>query len=138
MAVIGAWTKGKLVLGGVDLTDHTASFALTMGAEEVDITTFGDDTRQFDGGYKNWALVAELDQDFAASKTHATLFSNVGSTISVGAAFHSTLAIGSTNPWFNGSGVLLEYNPLDGEPGGRLTANIRIRGNGTLSASTST
>jgi len=73
MAVIGAWTKGFLKLGGVDLTDHTVSFALTQGAEEVDITTFGDDTRQFAAGYKNWSLTAELDQDFAASKTHQTL-----------------------------------------------------------------
>ena len=138
MAVIGAWTKGFLKLGGVDLTDHTASFAISQGAEEVDITTFGDDTRQFDGGYKNWALVAELDQDFAASKTHATLSTLLGSTLAVVARWHSTLAVGSTNPNFNGGGVLLEYPPLDGEPGGRLTVNIRIRGNGTLSASTST
>ena len=138
MAVIGGWTKGYLALDGTDLTDHTVSFALTQDAEEVDVTTFGDDTRQFQAGYKNWALVAELDQDFASSKTHATLSTLLGSTLSVVARWHSTKAVGSTNPNFTGGGVLLEYPPLDGSPGERLTVNIRIRGNGTLSASTST
>ena len=138
MAVIGAWTKGFLKIGGVDLTDHTVGFALSQGAEEVDLTTFGDATRQFGAGYKNWSLTAELDQDFAAGKTHATLSTMLGSTMSVVCRWHSTLAVGSTNPQFSGGGVLLEYPPLDGSPGERLTVNISIRGNGTLSASTST
>lgn len=138
MAAIGGWTKGYLALGGVDLSDHTLGFALTQGAEEIDMTTFGDATRQFGAGYKNWALTAELDQDFAASKTHATLSTLLGSTLSVVCRWHSTLSVGSTNPQFEGGGVLLEYPPLDGAPGERLTVKISIRGNGTLTASTST
>lgn len=138
MAAIGAWTKGYLKLGGVDLTDHTLGFALTQGAEEIDMTTFGDATRQYGAGYKNWALTAEMDQDFAAASVHATLSTLLGSTLAVVARWHSTLAVGSTNPNFTGGGVLLEYPPLDGSPGERLTVNISIRGNGTLSASTST
>jgi len=138
MAVIGAWTKGFLKLGGKDFTDHTLGFALTQGADEVDLTTFGDDTRQFGAGYKNWALSAELDQDFGSSSVHATLQAAYGSTIDVVCRWHSTLAVGSTNPNFTGTGVLLEYSPLDGTPGERLTVKVSIKGRGTLAASATT
>jgi len=136
MAAVGAWTKGWLKLGGVDLTDHTLGFALTQGADEVDLTTFGDATRQFGSGYKNWALAAELDQDFAAAKTHATLQAAYGTDITVKCRYHSTLAVSATNPEFYGTGTLLEYSPLDGTPGERLTVKVSIKGKGTLGAST--
>lgn len=138
MAAIGGWTKGYIALGGVNLTDHCRTFSLTQNAEEIDMTTFGDETRQFQGGYKNWALTAEFDQDFAAGSVHATLSTLLGSTLSVACRWHSTLAVGSTNPQFSGGGALLEYAPLDGSAGERLLVNVSIRGNGTLSASTST
>lgn len=137
MATFGPWTAGKFVLGGTDLSDHVRSATLSYGAEAVDVTAHQDLTRINKGGLKTWALTLEMNQDFAASKVHATLFSLVGSSLSI-ALRASTLPAGATNPHFTGTGMLESYPPFGGEVGDNLTTEISIVSAGTLAASTST
>lgn len=128
-------TDTSVVIAGVDLSDHVRSITLNYNSEPQDITAMGDTTRNRIGGLLDWNISIEFNQDFAANEVDATLFSNVGSTVTfVGKP--TSDAVSSTNPSFSGTALLSSYQPINGSVGDVHTTTIQLEAAGTLTRAT--
>lgn len=128
--------NAHLTLGGVDLSDHVRSVTLSYSAEVQDITAMSDDTRNRLGGLKDWSISVEFNQDYAAGKVDATLFSLVGTSVAV-VLRPDAGAVGATNPEFTGSAILESYQPVGGAVGDAHVSPVVLQGNGDLARATS-
>lgn len=126
----------KLWLGGYNLTGYMNAMGLEYGAEMLDDTVFGDDTKSSKGGLKNWSAEVEFHQDYASGSVDATLFSIVGSTVAVVIRPVKATAVGPTNPNYTGNGTIESYNPMGGAVGELASASVSIQCAGTLSRAT--
>lgn len=118
-------TDYSVTINSVDLSDHVRSVTLDYSAETQDDTAMGDSTRSNAGGLKNWTLTVEFLQDYAASEVDATLFSIVGTAVN----WHvvpTSGAVSATNPKFNASGLVQDYNPQAGSVGDIAVAQVTI------------
>lgn len=129
-------TDASLVINSVDLSDHVRSVTLNYEAELQDDTTMGDDTRTNLGGLKNWSMDVEFTQNYDASKVDATLFSIVGSAVTV-VLKPTSAAVGATNPSYTGTGVIGSYSPIGNSVGDLAVAPVTIAAAGTLTRATS-
>ena len=125
-------TDAVLDIDGTDLSDHGTQVSITYEAEAQDDTVFGDDTRSNAGGLKSWSMSIEFLQDFAASEVDATLFPLVGTTVTVKARGDSA-AISTTNPSYEGTGLIQSYDPFGNSVGDMATASVSVQPAGTLS-----
>lgn len=122
---------------GTDLSDHAHQLQLEYSADEVEDTNFGDDTHlMMANSLKNWTLTVTFAQDYDASSVDDTLFSKVGSSVTVKVRPDAG-AIAATNPEFTGSAILTSYPPLGGSIGERLTTEATFQAAGDLSRNTS-
>lgn len=118
--------------GGTDLSDHVRDVNLQYGAEGVDDTVMGNDTRSVIAGLKEWSLEVEFAQDYDASKVDATLFPLVGAVAFEVTVRNKSGAVSATNPNFYGNVILESYPPLAGEVGGLATTRAVFRPAGDL------
>lgn len=123
-------------INSVDLSDHVRQVTINYAAELIDDTVMGDSTRSRIGGLKDWSMTIEFLQDFAASEVDVTLFSLVGTTFTVEVRPTSDAA-SATNPSYEGTGILENYNPLGNSVGELAMAPITIQSAGDLSRATS-
>ena len=130
------FTDASLVINSVDLSDHVQSVTLNYEAELQDSTCMGDDTRLNTGGLKNWSMDVQFAQDYASNEVDATMFSIVGSGVTV-VLKPTSGAVSSTNPSYSGTGVIGSYNPLGNSVGDLATAPVTIASGGTLTRATS-
>ena len=128
-------TDASVTIGGVDLSDHGVDVSVSYEAEAQDDTAFGDSTRQFTGGLKNWTMEFTFKQDFAAAKVDATLFPLVGTSGPV-AVKPTSGAVSATNPNYNGTGLFTSYAPFGNGVGDSATASLSVVAAGDLSRST--
>lgn len=124
-----------LSVNSVDLSDHVRSVTLTYNAEELDDTAGGDTHRSRIGGMKDWSLQVEFNQDFAAAKVDATIFSLVGTTTAIEVR-PDTDAVSATNPKFTGNVLVTEYSPLANGVGELATTSATWPGSGALTRAT--
>jgi hypothetical protein len=129
-------TDASVVINSVDLSDHVKSITLNYAADMNDDSAMGDTTHSRIGGLLDWSMDIELQQDYAASKTDATLFALVGTTFTVTVKPTSS-AVSATNPSFSGTGILESYPPIAGAVGDEALASITIQSAGTLTRATS-
>ena len=130
MAVF-VFTNASLTVNGVDLSDHVQSVTLNYEAELQDDTVMGDTTRSNIGGLKNWSMDVQFVQDFAASKVDATLFSIVGSAVTV-ILIPVNATVTATNPSYTGTGIIGSYSPLGNSVGDLAVSPVTIAPAGTL------
>ena len=112
----------------VDLSDHVQSVTISYSAELLGATVMGDTSRRRVAGLKDWSMTVALRQDFDASKVDATIFSDVGVERAVKVRKSKTDAISSTNPEFQGNGMVESYPPLSGGVGGMSSTMVSIMG----------
>ena len=122
----------------VDLSDHVRSVTIAYGAEILDKTAMGDSSRTRIAGLKDWSCDIEFNQDFAAAKVDATLFSLVGSTDFAIKIKAVNSAPSATNPQFAGRVLLESYPPLGNAVGELATVSVTFQGDGDLSRETTT
>lgn len=130
-------TDAYVSVGGVDLSDHNISAEVTYDAEALDDTAMGDSTRSNAGGLKNWSMALEFFQDYAASKTDATIQPLVGSTTTCTVRAVSTGGVSATSPNYTGLGLIQSYNPISGNIGDMAKASVTVVAAGDLSRATS-
>lgn len=124
-------TNAYVQLNAVDLSDHVKSVTLNYSAEAVDDTAMGDTTKSRIGGLKDWSLEIEFQQDYASGKVDATLFDLVGTTFAVAVRPVNT-TISSTNPEYQGTGLLESYKPMGGSVGELHMAPVTIQASSAL------
>lgn len=130
-----AFTDASVVINAVDLSDHVRSVTLNVEAEDLEDTAMGDTFRSRIGGLKDWSVDIEFNQDFASSEVDATIFTILGTVVTV-TVKPTSAAVSTTNPSYSGSVLISEYNPLDGSVGDLATTSVSWPGAGTLTRAT--
>ena len=128
-------TDVSVSINSVVLSTLTTTVSINYEKESVEVTAFGDTFRQFTGGLGNVTCDVTLNQDFAASKTEATVFPLVGTTTTL--VFKPTSgAVSSTNPSYTITGAYLtSHTPINGGVGELATTDLSFQG-GTLTKAT--
>jgi hypothetical protein len=117
-----------VTVNGVDLSNHISQATIETSFDEVDVTSFGSTYKEILQGVGDATITLSLFQDFAAGSVDATLWplSQSGSSFPV-TVKPTNAAVGATNPRFDMTGVLLNYNPVDGSMGDASSTEVTIR-----------
>ena len=111
---IGASTNAQVFINSVDVSDHVHKVTVEDTRDSVDITAMGATSKAVTKGLGDAKITIELYQDFAASKTHATLQPLIGSATTVPVEVRPVNgARSATNPAALMYGLLMTYNFLD-------------------------
>lgn len=129
MAVLSL-TNAVITVGGTDLSTYANSITLNYEIDSVEATGFGGN-HNFVGGLQNNSVEVTFMQDFASTKTEATIFPVVGTqtTITVKAV---NAATATTNPLYTISNAYLAaHTPVAGGVGELAVTSLTFTG-GTL------
>ena len=130
MAVI-VLTNAFVSVGGVDLSDHSNTVTVNYEIDSVEVTAFGDAGHKFTGGLQNNSIEVTFHQDYAASKTEATLYPLVGTTTTVIVKPNGSTT-SATNPSYTlSSAFLAAHSPVAGAVGELAATSVTFTG-GTL------
>ena len=109
----------------VDLTTYVTSVEVVKATDSVEITSMSATAvngHTFTGGLQNNTVTINFNQDFAATKVHATLTGLVGVPTTVVVRPTSAIAAAGTNPDFTLTSALCsEYRPVMGAVGDLAT-----------------
>ena len=133
---IYVWNSARVTINGVNLSNRCRAATLTYNAERIEATAHTDTARVYLGGFKEWTMDFEFNQDHAAANVDATLFPLVGSSTVVVTIRPTTAAVSATNPEYTGTATLLEYSPFTGTLGEAATADVSFVSGGTLTRGT--
>lgn len=123
-------TNASITINSVDLSSLSNNVEINYEIEAVETTSFGGN-RSFTGGLQNNTVTVEIMQDFAATKTEATIFPLVGTTTTL--VFKpTTAAVGATNPSYTITGAYLaSHTPISAAVGELAMTSLTFTG-GTL------
>ena len=125
-----------LWINNVDYASNVESLGLDYGAEMLDETAMGDDTRINKGGLKTWSVSVNAHQDFAAAQVGANLFALVGTTVCFEIRPENSCST-AINPSYYAIGILENAPPVGGGVGSLLDTAFAIQSAGTLSRASS-
>lgn len=119
-------------IGGVQLESLANSVTLTYEAESVEVTAFdGSGARKYAAGLVNNTVEVALMQDFASTKTEATIYPLVGTQTTV-VIKPTSGAVSATNPSYTITGAYLaSHTPVAGGVGEVAMTTLSFTG-GTL------
>jgi hypothetical protein len=120
----------SITINAVDLSSLSNNVEIVYEIESVEVTAFGGN-RSFVGGLQNNSVTVEIMQDFAATKTEATIFPLVGTTTTL--VFKpTTSATSATNPTYTITGAYLaSHTPISATVGELAMTSLTFTG-GTL------
>ncbi|CAB4203860.1 hypothetical protein UFOVP1387_22 [uncultured Caudovirales phage] len=123
-------TNPSITIGGTDVSALSNTVTLNFEIDSVEATVFGGQ-HIFIGGLQNNSCDITLMQDYAATKTEATVYPLVGTqtTIVIKPVATTTSA---TNPTYTLSNAYLAaHTPVQGGVGELVTSSLTFTG-GTL------
>jgi hypothetical protein len=114
-------------INGVDLSDHCSKVTIETKFDDVDVTSFGATYKSIMQGLGDARMTFTFFQDYAAGSVDATLWplSQSGNTF-LCQVKPTNAVVGTTNPRYDMTGVLLTYNPLDGGIGDASSTDVEI------------
>lgn len=117
-----------LTVDGTDLSDHASEVSLEDTADEVELTGFQSDYREYGQGLKDATITVSFFQDFDASSVDSVLFPlyDSGGTFDV-VVKASTAATSATNPDYTMTSRLFSYAPIGGAVGDALQFEATFR-----------
>jgi len=123
-------TNASITAGGTDISALSNSVTLNYEFDSVEVTAFGGN-HQFTGGLQNNSVEISLMQDFASTKTEATIFPLVGTTTTLVIKPINTTT-STTNPTYTISNAYLSaHTPVAGGVGELAMTTLTFTG-GTL------
>lgn len=127
MAVL-ALTDASITINSVLLSSLANSVSINYEVDSVEATGFGSGGHIFIGGMQNNSVEISLMQDFAASKTEATVYGLVGTTTTL-IIKPTSAATGATNPAYTITGTFLAaHTPVAGAVGELATTTLSFTG----------
>lgn len=115
---IAVLTNAFVSVNAVTLSDHASQVTVNDNRSPVDITAFGATNTAVTKGLGDASVSVTFFQDFAAGKIHATLQPLIGSSTPVTIEVRQDAgARSTTNPAYVMSGLLMNYNMVDGSVG---------------------
>lgn len=120
-------TDASVTVSGTDLSDHVRRVTVQESSDDVDITAMGQTAHNHAPGLRDDRITVEFFQDFASGKVDATLSAlqgvQAGGTVVVKP---TSATVSATNPTYTLVGVLMGYNPLDGEVGAASMTTVEF------------
>ncbi len=111
-------TDWRVVVNGVDLSDHADDIDTPFEKDQVDVSGFGG-TREFLPGIEDATITVEFIQDFASGKVHQTIYPlySGGSAFPMYVQPSRTSGTSAANPICGGTASVYTYD------GGAATLN---------------
>ena len=116
----------QVTVNSVDLTSYVTNVEFVQAVDSVESTSMttsatGINGHTFVGGLQNNSCTISFNQDFAATKVHATLTALVGTQTTI-VVRPTGATVGATNPNFTITGAFMgEYRPVTGAVGDLAT-----------------
>lgn len=118
----------QITVDGTDLSDHCTSLTLDDNADEVEVTGFGVDYKEFLPGLKDASITATFLQDYSASQVDeviGTLYtSNAAGTLKVNPDTSGTVVYTLVSRPYG-------WSPVSGGVGDANTIDVTFRNDGT-------
>jgi hypothetical protein len=128
-----------VTVNAIDLTGYVTNVDFVQAVDQVEATvmsTTSTNGHQFVGGIQQNTCTISFNQDFAASKVHATLTALVGVQTTI-VVRPTSSAVGATNPNFTLTNCLMnEYRPVTGAVGDLATVGAITFNGGLYTAPT--
>lgn len=129
-------TDASITINSVALSDLSNSVTINYEVDSVEVTAFGDTGHKFTGGLQNLSVEVALMQDYAATKTEATIYPLVGTTTTL-VIKPTSGAVSATNPSYTITGAYLaSHTPVAGAVGELSMTTLTFTG-GTIAKATS-
>ena len=129
----------QVSVNSIDLTTYVTNVDFVQAVDQVESTAMSASStngHQYIGGLQNNSLTISFNQDFSASKVHATLTALVGTQTTV-TVKHDSAATGVTNPILTLSNTTMtEYHPVTGAVGDLATVGAITFNGGLYTAPT--
>lgn len=126
--------NASVTVNSVDLSSYCSSVVVDYNFDAVPSDVMGNTGHTFQAGLQNSTVTVNLNQDFAATKTEATIFPLVGTTTTIVVKADSA-AVSATNPSYTCSGFLASSQPVNGAVGD--LAAMQLVFTGTITKATS-
>jgi hypothetical protein len=136
MAKLIGGEGAQVTVNSVDLSDHCSSASLSINADSVETTAFGETTRSFIGGLESATLNVTWQQDYAASEVDASLNGLVGTVVTF-EVIPASGSVSATNPKYSGSVLITDYTPVSAEVGSLATFSSSWPTTGAITRATS-
>lgn len=105
-------------INGTDISDHCTSAEMDLSKDDIDITNFGGGGREHAAGLQDNSFVLNLQQDFDAASVDSIMYPLWKNEDEFDVVIRPTSAIvGTANPEYSATCILLEYKPLSGDVG---------------------
>jgi len=132
------FTDCSVKVNSVDLSDHVRQVTLEATAVALDVTAFGGGgVIQRLGGLKDYTLNIEFYQDYAAAKTHATMYGLLGAVTTWELIPVKGTGVSATNPRISGSALVQKYPFLGGKVGDAVMAPAILLGSSAITVASS-
>jgi hypothetical protein len=126
-------------INSVDLSDHVTNFQLNRQADQIEVTSMGDQSHRFVTGLSSDSIVVTLLNDRGAGSVLATLQAAFGTTVSFTAIQSKTDPVAATNVLYTGTILVDNIPDISGTPMDEAVIDITFTCNSTtVVASTGT
>jgi hypothetical protein len=118
-----AATDYSVAVAGVNLSTNLNSVELTLEADDLETTAFGNDFRTKIAGLKSGSVTLNFMQDFGAASVDATLFPLFGTQATV-VIKPTSGSVSATNPSYTFLANVVQYSPFASSVGDIATLSI--------------
>jgi hypothetical protein len=123
-------------INSVDLSDHVTAFSLNRQADQLEVTSMGDQSHRFVTGLSADQITVTLLNDRGAGSVLATLQAAFGTTVSFAAIQSKTDPVATTNVMYSGT-ILVDNIPvISGTPMDEATIEITFTCNSKTAVAT--
>jgi hypothetical protein len=122
----------KIDVNGTNLENKASSLEINTEFDEVELTSFSSNYREFGQGLGDATWTVDFFQDYASGSVDAILWplSQSGGTFLIKASAGSQ-AVSATNPMYSMTARLFSYAPIAGAVGEASTTSVTFRNAGT-------
>jgi hypothetical protein len=126
-------TDSVVTVGGTDISAYVAAVTITTSVNEVETTAFGQGAVTRVGGLKDNSVTLSIQNDFSA--VEGLIYPLIGSTTTVVVKPNGS-SVGTANPSYTMTAVVLEWSPVNGAVGELNTADVTWPVSGTITKAT--
>lgn len=125
----------KITVNGTTLSNSISSVEVSLEADELETTAFGDGWRTRIGGLKSGSVSVDFFQDFGAASVEATLYPLLG-TVATVVVTPSSGTVTATNPSYTIPALVTQHTPISGAVGDIATFSVTWASSGTVTKGT--
>lgn len=130
-------TAERIFVNTQDLSAFCSKAELTISAEVKDDTNYASGGWKEElAGLKQGKLALEFYNDFTAGALDALMWPLLGTVVTFSVA-GSNAAVGVNNPYYEGSILISDWNPITGKVGDVDTSSVTYQSSGVVTRRTS-